>query len=276
MKKMTYKNNFLVLICAFLLLLGFASNVHASKVGWSNEQAQAWQQMKNENHPLWQRLKNEADSTIYADDGLRDGMVYLITGDSSYAQSAYNTVSYWAGRTKSGQEPATRNDTRINFGHMSLLYSWISDELSYQNKANFRDILDHWADLCFNIEGTPYGTRTSDSDELVGHYFGVVLYALAIENEDPARSQELLNFGGSNNPNEAVKPLGGIDSTYNGKNGYSTWRNAIAMYSDRSLGGQWIESSQYNLFTVRMLLDFSKAVNDYKGLHQLWENMQRD
>lgn len=109
----------------FLLLMVFtsaASSAETNKLGWSTEQAQTWARMKAENHPLYQRLKTSADGVVYADNGIYDGLYYLVTGEVRYAQSAYDTVSHYDGVDTGGSSP-NRNSTRHLFGSMAMLYS---------------------------------------------------------------------------------------------------------------------------------------------------------
>jgi len=256
-------NHFSVILAAgVFLLLSISGNsaygASTNLLGWGPDQAANWEQMKQENHYLWQHLKAQADNpSIYADDGLRDALVYLITGNTDYANEAYLKVSYYAGRTKPGIEPSGRDETRLKFSRMAMMYNWISDALSPSDRSNFRDILEHWCDLCLDNQ-PPWGTRPSDSDETVGHYFGIVIFALALSDEDPARSAELLNL----DPNNSTPPVGGLDAT--GAN-FKTLRNTIAAYAKKAAGGQWMESSQYNLGTVQLLISGVEAINNYLG-----------
>ena len=242
----------------FLLLALSVISTYASaatnQLGWSSAQASRWATMRSQNHPFWQRLKSKADDPgVYADNGMRDGMVYLITGNKAYAQSAYGHISHYAGRNSSGSQP-NRNGTRHAFGEMALMYSWVADALPAADKAHYRDILEHWSDLVFS---PAHGTRTVDSDELTGHYFGITLFALAIRSEDLARSNALLNM----NPS-AWAPVGGLDATGINR---STWRNTLAEYVKISAGGAWMEGSQYNTSTVRYLVEYSRMINAFFG-----------
>ncbi len=243
-----------MLLCFFFSLLISANGIaETNQLGWTEAQANRWTSMRDTNHPYWQRLKDAADNGVYNDHGMVDGLVYLITGETSYAQSAYDAIASYATNTRPGIEPS-RNTTRHGFGALALLYSWVADAISDQDKADFRNILDHWADLVFDAS---HGTRTVDSDEMTGHYFGVVLFALAIRDEDLVTSDALLNM----DPMD-WKPVGGLDVT--GINRES-WRNTIAEYVQRSNGGVWIESSQYNANTLRYLIEYSRFVNDFLG-----------
>jgi len=249
-----------VALWSIVFLFALMSTVSAAPtnlLGWGPEQDANWTRMKNENHFLWQDLSSQADrNDISGDSGYRDAMMYLITGDASRALQAYQRIRKYKGRTKSGSEPYGRDETRQMFMRMAIMYDWIADALPAQDKADFKDILNHWTDLC--LQDLPWGTRASDSDEAVGHYFGMVIFALAIQDEDPVRSAEILNA----NPGTATPPMGGLSST--GSN-FNTLRNAITLFSNKAAGGQWMESSQYNINTVHMLLTGVEAINNFVG-----------
>ena len=251
----------------------FATN----KLSWTTAQQATWAQMRAENHPYWQHLLTAANTSgIYADRGMRDGLVYLITGDDAYARSAYRYVDQFCGRTYRPPESLTnpawcttewqgkpaKDQSRDQVTRLAFLYSWIADALPAQDKANFRDILDRWTDLILNVNSENFGTRGTDSDEQVGHYFGIVLYALAIRDEDVSRSDQILNYPGNTNSGITTAAVGGVDST--GAN-YSTMRNTIARFSQRARGGQWIEGAEYNLTTLRYVLEGVHAINSYYG-----------
>ncbi|MCB9747843.1 MAG: DNRLRE domain-containing protein [Candidatus Omnitrophica bacterium] len=275
-KRVTIK--FIFLSGMFLCLLTVtARNGYAAQklLGWSDAQAATWQKMRTENHPLWQRLVNEVHSDRYrpGDYGLRDGMMYLITGDKSYATSAWHKMDNWCGKTYRGtggddawcntfwKGKIPRDGTREQFLRLAMLYHWTREALSVEDRKNMRDVLELWTDLVLSDRKT-HGTRLSDSDETVGHYFGAVIYALAIQDEDPQRSQAILNFAGTNTGSSDTAPLGGLNAT--GANNNS-WRNAIARFAQLAKGGQWMESSSYNRGTVRLLLQGVAAVNNFLG-----------
>ncbi|QGH73047.1 MAG: Oligo alginate lyase [Siphoviridae sp. ctCJE6] len=262
----------------FLILffvMSLAVPAFAGKVGMSDAQLAIWQQMKNENHPLYQRMAADAAKTnLYEDLGLRPGLMYLLTGDAAWASAAFSRVKGYRGRTinTGGMQP-TRNQTRHEFVTMSVLYDWIKDGLSSSDRARFRDILDYWCDLV--IADVNHGTRISDSDETTGHYFGVMLYALSLKSEDPARSQELINHQGksyveSGKTKWISRPMGGFDAS-SLQGGYTTWRDGIAMFCTRSAGGEWLESSNYNIGTMQYLITGIIAINENLGVDKFPE-----
>lgn len=246
-----------------ILFLNLSWNVYADKLGMSNQQLALWQKMKTEKHKFYQdAVKWVQTDKVYEDLGLRDGLMYLLTGDGKWAQSAFRHIAYYRGRDfwRLDKTTPTRNQTRHEFITMAILYDWIKDGLSDKDRQGFKDILNYWADLVIGeIDSNKHFTRLSDSDETTGHYFGLVLFALSIENEDPKRSQALLHYAG----NKTVKPVGGLVSTYPKSSGYGTWRNAVAMFCTKAKGGEWIEGSQYNTGTIQYLVIGVSAINNH-------------
>ncbi len=258
------------LLFTFFAAVPRATAQPTNRLGWSEDQARAWQAMYDSDHPYWQDLLAKADNPdVYGEDGIYDGLCYLITGDNAYALRAWAHNTHWRGRTynSDGDLPANSNITRHRFSQLSLLYSWIADALDPADKAHFRDILDLWTDLVTGVGDFTFGmTCMNDSDEVIGHYFGVVLYALAIADEDPQRSQEILGFcgpaAGCDSPLQTMC-IGGVDATGIDR---TTWRNTIAEYATNDFpGGLWMESTAYNNATLRYLLQGVDAVNNFYG-----------
>lgn len=234
------------IVIALSLLLALPTMVFAAPLAWNANQRSIWAKMKSENHPMFQRLKN--DQRGEEDFGIRDGLLYLITGDASYAKKAWSSQKWRTTKVLSGSND--RNLTRHQLETMALLYSWIYDALDDQGKKDFTTAMDNWVNFAIA------NTRASDSDELTGHYFGVALYALAVKDRNPDRYNQL------------VSAIGGFDAT--GEN-YSTWRNALKKFSKYAKGGQWIESSNYNLNTTRYLFIGVTAINEHFGVNKFPE-----
>lgn len=204
--------------------------------------------MMSDNHPLFQRLKSEADKTgLYEDFGHRDGLMYLLTADKTYAERA------WVHQPKDNPD---RNGTRHRFFQSSILFDWIKDGLSSTNKQAFKQVLINWKDLVFGISSTNHGTRKSDSDEQTGHYMGVALFALSIKDEDPTLYNSIVNFSGTS----TSSPFGGFEP---GQSGWTTQRSMIDVFADKAKGGEWIESWEYNMTSAQYLLYGVEAINYY-------------
>lgn len=264
----------LIILPAMLVTFSGQRNAAAAEimVGWSAEQDAIWTQMVNENHPKWQDVVTRADSPTFYDHGIVDAFVYRMTGDTSYAQDSFEAISQFCGRTYVPPEstctvydgePYSDDQTRALFPLYAKLYPLLKNALSAQQRAIYRDILDHWTDLTLNLTSRDFAPRRSDSDALSVHYLSLMLYALAIENEDPARSQEIMNF---TNGDDII--VGGLDST--GVN-RDTWRNCLSEYASRAKGGVWLESSQYNVGTMRFILNYVTDINRYLGVDKFPE-----
>jgi hypothetical protein len=226
---------------------------------WTRQQQTVWQMMREENHPWWQLVKSNADRTgtsseRYNDYGQWATLVYQITGDAAYAEKAWNKLSsLWI-----GQLPWGRNGTREYFAELVVLYDWLYPALTQAQRAAFIDTLNLWGDAVLYTTG--WGTRSGDSDETVGHYFGLALLDIATGPDNPRAGTFLSQtwFDGYR-----VKPVGGLDAT--GVN-RETMRNEIAEYMQRAAGGQWIESSDYNLGTLQLLLIGAQGVRTATGV----------
>ncbi len=249
--------NYLLAILLLSMLSISPSFATTTVLGWSDEQAQTWARMKTENHPLFQRLENRAGGPTHSYQEIYDGLYYLVTSDASYAQFAYSHISDYKGKDNIGTRIPHRNTTRHSFGSMSMLYSWIADALPPTDKAHFKSILEFWANSIFYDNGT----RAVDSDESTGHYMGLVMFATAIEQEDPALAASLLNFIPDIETNE-TRPVGGLDVTGDNR---ATMRNTIADYVRIAKGGAWLEGSGYNASTTRYLTEYAMAINQALG-----------
>ena len=93
--------------------------------------------------------------------------------------------------------------------------------------------------------------RTTDSDQTTGCYFGLAFYSLAFGDLHPPAAQWL-----------ARPDVGGLDATARDR---TTLRNAILDYVEMAAGGEWIESQEYNLGTVRLLLIGAAGVQTASG-----------
>lgn len=271
----------IILLFFILFLLTPTFSYATNQLGWSSAQQDAWTYMKNTNDPVYQKLLLHANASgLSGDAGYYDGLMYMITGNTQYATNAWSHFKGLPGnytQAVSGCTPGAKlrglntyntsggcskpDDRRDIFPKAALLYSWIADALPAQDKANFADILDMLAynalDIDINGVNFNYAPRPRDSDQAVGDYFGLVIYALAIRDENVSKSNTFLNATDSTG-----KSVGGVDST--GAN-TSTWRNNMSRFISFATGGQWIESSQYNLLTVSYLITGIEAINDYYG-----------
>lgn len=226
------------------------------KLLWTPARQAVWNKMRVMGHPWWRLVQDTADKTgtkaeRYGDVGLPAALLYQVTGDPRYAAKAYARVER--------NEARSRNYTRETFAEHVVLYDWLYPALTPAQRAAFYGKLNDWADLCLGAGPKPWGTRTPDSDELVGHYFGLALLDLATGPDNP-RAGSFLKATWTDKGK--VKPVGGLDATAADD---STMRNAVARFAAAAAGGEWIESDEYNLGTLKLLLIGAEGVRTATG-----------
>ncbi|MHC4712700.1 MAG: putative Ig domain-containing protein, partial [Planctomycetota bacterium] len=236
------------------------------KILWTPARQAVWNQMVAENHPWWQTLQTWADATggageRYSDNGQCATMAYQWTGDVNYARAAWDRIQpalasmlpWWQ----------SRNGTRAEFISWVWMYDWLYPALTTSERDYFIDYLNHLGDLCLDrVDGTSWGTRTTDSDETTGHYFGLALLDIATAPDNP-RAGTFLNNSVLNGA-----PVGGLDAT---EAAMSTLRNSIAYYVQEAEGGPWVESIEYNVGTLGLLLLGTEGVYTATGVEHFPE-----
>ena len=270
-----------LLVC--FVLPSFADATNA--IGWTPRRAKIWNEIQKTNKGnWWTEIQNHAINDNF---GLRDAMLYKITGNAEYAQKSWNRAKNFCGEHYQGTKGNCKqnykggcfdNCKRDRFGRMATAYSLIADALPPDDKADYKDILTLWTKETF-CEADPslpsQGVRSSDSDELIGNYFGLVTFAMAIADEDPEFSKAILNHGAVKSGGNCFETpaVGGMDATGNNR---STMRNTVNQYIDYAQG-EWIESSQYNLATVGTYLMMGiDAINDFYGVNKFPEFNPQD
>ncbi len=100
--------------------------------------------------------------------------------------------------------------------------------------------------------------RTADTDQTVGSYFGLAFLYLATADHNPTAA-DLFS-----------RPfVGGLDASARDR---TTLRNAIEQYvTELAAGGEWMESSDYNLGTVRLLVLGAEGVRTATGVDHFTE-----
>lgn len=231
------------------------------KLHWTPERQAVWNRMVAENHPWWQRLKSWAEATgtpneRYADMGQYATLAYQWTGEAKYARTAWERIQ----PILKTMRPAwnNRNGTREEFITWVWMYDWLYPALSADEREYFIKYLNTLGDLVLDrVEGVPWGTRPGDSDETTGQYFGLAFMDLATGPDNPRAGTFLSSTVGA----QAI-PVGGLDAT--GVN-FDTLRNAISCYVSRAKGGAWIESSEYNVGTLKLLFIGAEGVRTATG-----------
>lgn len=231
------------------------------KLLWTPQQQAIWERMRSENHEWWQAIKNSADATgtpneRYNDFGQWATLAYQITGDPAYAAKAYDKLA----SSFLGRLPGSRNETREYFAELVMLYDWLSPALNSGQRENFINTLNMWGDAV--LDAATWGTSPGDSDEAIGHYFGLALLDIATAPDNP-RAGTFLNRTWNAGGLGVMKPVGGLDAT--GAND-ATLRNAISRFVQSAAGGQWIESSEYNIGTLKLLIIGTQGIKTATGV----------
>lgn len=196
-------------------------------------------------HPWAIQVQTMADwPNAYGDAGQWSHLLYVMTGDPVRAREAIDR----AFKGFAAEPTWGRNETRETTFHMALIYSWLKSEMTADERAEWLKRLYRRADLILNLDpAKSWGTGVSDSDETVGHYFGLVLIAKATAGDHP-RAATLLS-----------ETPGGTSATV------PQMRAAVASYCGKARGGEWIESAEYNLGTLQLLAlgAYAAEIEDY-------------
>jgi hypothetical protein len=232
------------------------------KLLWSAEQQSVWLRMKADFESnsqskagQWYGLlkKNAECACRYADNGIWATVMYQITGDAKYVKLAWARLS--KGFLQSSGRALVGNYAREYSGEMVMLYDWLFPGLSAsQRKVFLAKLNEMFLQLAAGNQHTgAIPIRTSDTDQTVGSYFGFAFLALATGDHNPT-AKELFSRSF----------IGGLDATGPGR---STLRNAIKEYvTELAAGGEWMEGSEYNLGTVRLLALGAEGVKTATGV----------
>jgi hypothetical protein len=177
--------------------------------------------------------------------------MFQITGERRYVELAWRGVDKWFLRLSGPQ--LRGNFAREYSAELVLLYDWLYPGLSPPQRATFLSKLNELFSVALtNIWSPDVPVRTSDSDQTVGVYFGLAFLFVATADHNGAALDYFR------------RPfVGGLDSTDRDR---TTLRNAITDYVAMAEGGEWIESSDYNLGTVRLLLLGAEGVRTATGV----------
>lgn len=219
---------------------------------WTGHRQAIWTALAERQDAYWMKIERSAaasgtSNARYADLGQWATMAYQVSGSPMHAEKAWARI-----RRRLGKTPSDRNITREHFIDYAWMYDWLKPALSEEQRREFIAMMNHWCLLVLDrVPGTPWGTRMADSDETVGHYFGLALWALVSAEENPQAMEYLRS-----------PAVGGLQAT--GRN-RATWRNTIFQYAQSARGGVWLESSEYNLGTLRLLLLGAEAIRTATG-----------
>ena len=196
------------------------------------ERTKTLKQLYAQGHPWAKFVLDFADREPppYGDLGQWSLLAWKMTGKRQYAQAAIQRSGSFDRNTND------RNFTRECSHYFALAYIWLKEEMTAKQRADYEDKLRHWAEGMIGRGEKGIFTRADDSDEVVGHYFGLALI-------DQALGTDYLQ----------QKP--GQDSI-----GGDEMRKRIGDFCRAAKGGEWIESSEYNLGTLQLLLIGASAV----------------
>ena len=261
-------------VVLFVFLCGMARTAAADpsptgrtpRIVWTPERQAVWNKMRaeynvNPTRPQtagarWYAIaKQNADCACrYSDNGIWGTLLYQITGDHKYVDLAWT-------RLQKTFFPLTGSNlgvhhAREDSAELVMMYDWLYPGLSDVQRAAFLAKLNEM----FTTVTTPnqwlpgnIPFRFDDSDQVTGTYFGVVLHYLATGSYNPTAVEIYNRFF-----------VGGLDSTGDNRD---TWRNAIHQFvTGLARGGEWIESSHYNLGTVRLLMIGTEGIRTATGV----------
>ena len=181
--------------------------------------------------------------------GLDEALIYEAEGTASYCTSSFSKCSGCNGSS-------SRNKTRDCFVTCSLAYSICGDVISAGDKTTWESRLDAVQNL---VSNTSHGTRPWDTDELVGHSFGIWVYHLA-KNGNMSSLPSAGYFDGG------WGDISSVPSTGDCYSGSATARSCIKHYVDEFFEGEWIEGkARYNFNTIRYMLFAVNAINNFYG-----------
>jgi hypothetical protein len=184
-------------------------------------------------HPWGQHILWLADNWDqgYGQDEL---LAWQLTGDTAYRDTAIRLML-----ANVPFQPYSRNDSREGSIELALMYETLKPHMTAEQRDTFEATLRNWAEGMLGKYGGSHGTRLGDSDEVVGHHFGVRLIDRALGTD--YSSQPGQNDSGS----------------------VAQMREAIRGFITLAEGGEWIEAGQkYNYGTLQLLL---MGVRQYPG-----------
>jgi len=232
------------------------------KLLWTPDRQAVWARMKADYQSnrrsragQWYDIlkKNAECACKYGDNGMWATLMYQITGEAKYAKLAWARLAN--GFLKSSGRGLIGNYAREYSGEMVVMYDWLYPGLTASQRQQFLAQLNEMFTLL--AAGNQYTTtmpvRTSDTDQTVGSYFGFAFLALATGDHNPTADDLFANSF-----------VGGLDATASGR---TTLRNAIKQYAtELAVGGEWMEGSDYNLGTVRLLAIGAEGVKTATGV----------
>jgi hypothetical protein len=189
----------------------------------------------------WYRIviANATNLNDYGDTGIWPAIAYQMTGDPQWVAQSW--LGPWGLQAMVNSILNDQNTAREVGAERVVAIDWIWPGCTVEQRAS---LLEAIIRLCTNEAA--HGLRAIDSDQTTGIYmlFQFVKKAFG----DPARPDRYHPLASS----FADLPwVGGLDATGRDR---TTSRNCILDYVTMAAGGEWVESSEYNGGTVRLLL----------------------
>lgn len=222
------------------------------------ERRAIWAKMVADKNPLMAlSLKAAAQpGSVWGDFGQHAAIAYQVTGNAAYAQASYTKLL--AMLSVASIDP---NNLRAYFAEIVLFYTWIHDQLTADQRTAFETQLKRWCDygIGFGTTTTARAFRSSDTDQTIGTYGGLVACALLVPGFESYLNAQLYLPGSPPTP-VAGQAVGGLDGA--AQTPLMTMRNTIWHYCDLARYGVWPTwSSEYDPGDLTLLILVSRLVN---------------
>ncbi len=219
-----------------------------------------WARMKSDGHWLYRLAQKNCAASLtpnepYYDIGRWCAWIYQVNGDSAAARRAIVKLTQM--KPTPGQD---FNWLRESYVDYAIVTDWVWNAMSDAERTMALGKLNGWAAWALGKDGGGGFMRTTDSDQLHGSYFGLALTDILQRNLPGAPRWLDSVMTGAGQP---VLPMGGLKIT--SPNRETSARNAIAWYAGLAKGGSWNESSEYNLGTMKLLVQGVDAINTALG-----------
>ncbi len=219
-----------------------------------------WARMKQENHWLYQLARNNCQLTgsageRYYDIGRWCAWIFQVDRDTVAARRAISKLMQMG----ASPGPGNFNWLRESFIDYAILTDWVWDAMSNAERSIALADLNGWARWALGKDGLGGFMRSSDSDQLHGSYFGIALTDLLQRNIPGAPRWLDSTMTGPGHP---LMPMGGL---VEGSVGGESARNVVGYFARMARGGAWNESSEYNLGTMKLIVQGVEAVRTATG-----------
>lgn len=204
---------------------------------------------------IYKRIKTDADSGArYMDKGQLAAWMYHVTGDAGYVAKAWTqldaaTEAHAGGgflnrSTVCSNAGLSGNYSREHGWELVLMYDWLYPGMSAGERSEYLAQLKAMF-ACVTATGGPAGWafRAADTDQTTGDYMMMAMAEAAIGSYDATVDGYW---------SDASRKIGGYAET---ATDFADRRNALNSYmATWAAGGEWMEGSEYNLGTLKLLL----------------------